>query len=264
MKAKCVLPRLHAHKHTQTQTPALLPAVLKLGISTHSDCRLFYAVHLWLSSSVCVCLGVQLSQILIFKCLWLSHWAPSLPEQLASTQLSDSDPGQSPVSHVRKAQKTNDLRPLDYKGQFSANCEAGHKIISVSEMILTLWRLLTWPHGLVILSAREVSWTGSIPVSTVGVPQRNHYGEADCVRACVCAHAPGVGGLWWQRTLCSCDAALLRLSLAVSTFTGLLHACTHARCSFGPTCFVSVQRPSAAGSFCFHQNGAALSVGVSS
>lgn len=57
-----------------------------------------------------------------------------------------------------------------------------------------------------------------------------------------------------------------RLSLAVSTFTGLFarsHARLHAAAWLDP-CFVSVQRSSGAGSFCFHQNGAALSVGVSS
>lgn len=71
--------------------------------------------------------------------------------------------------------------------------------------------------------------TGSV-ISTDWVPQRDHYDQHERVRASMHACAR-VGGLWWQRTLCGCDAALFLLSLAVSTFMRLLHTHTHTQSS---------------------------------
>lgn len=109
----------------------------------------------------------------------------------------------------------------------------------------------------------------SVELEVAQCPQSECHKETIMARPTVCVHVCARVPPEWA----GCDdrgpsVVAMRLSSVFLSqcqhLRGFSHACTRARRSFGPTCFVSVQRPSAAGSFCFHQNGAALSVGVSS
>lgn len=90
-----------------------------------------------------------------------------------------------------------------------------------------------WPRGFVVWSAWEVRWTGSCPVCTVGSATKKPLWPGRlcaCTLVCTCPPPSDWKSCCDRGTLCGYDAALLRLSPAVSTFIWLfarIHAHSH-------------------------------------